>query len=193
MPNDISKTDVSDEEFVDAVELASDGSAVSYRTVGIDTTTAANRNVVISTPTDLDRLDNVDEPLQVGDIVVIPTGDAAGTYTIELIVDTLDTFRVFESIADSVGGTADLFHPAGATKIGVDVTGIVNSDGENLQEVLEDLDQAIDGYNPIPDCIGQVMFSIDGATFVAVQPVTSNQGWLVNEQGVLVINPKDDT
>ena len=191
--NRISKEDVRDDDFVDAIELASDGYSNSYRTVSLVSTTAANRNVVIDTPTVFDRLDNVDEPLQVGDIVRITAGAAFGTYTVELIVDPADTFRVFESIPDSVGNSADLYHPPGATHIGVDVTNIVNSDGENLQEVLEDLDAAIDGYNPIPDNIGQVLFSIDGATFEVAQPVTSNQGWLVNDQGILIVNPKDDT
>lgn len=39
-----------------------------------------------------------------------------------------------------------------------------------------------------PNGIGQLLYSIDGSTFKAAQPVTSNQGWLVNNQGILIVN-----
>ena len=34
---------------------------------------------------------------------------------------------------------------------------------------------------------GQVLYSEDGATFTAEQPLTSQDGWLVNDQGILII------
>jgi hypothetical protein len=35
--------------------------------------------------------------------------------------------------------------------------------------------------------VGQVLFSINGSTFTPSLPITSNQGWLVNDQGILVV------
>jgi hypothetical protein len=188
--NRISKEDLTDQDFVDAEELASDGYTVSYRSVTLVSTTSATRDVVISVTASYDGLSNVDSPLQVGDIVEIPTGVSSGRYLVESIVNPLDTFRVKEPIPDSTfSGTANFYHPAGATKIGVDTSNLSNSDGYNLQEVLEDLDAAA---GKAPDCIGQVLFSVDGETFEVVQPVTSNQGWLVNDQGILIVKPQED-
>lgn len=189
MSNRVSRTDVVDEEFVDAIELASDGYTNPYRVVGLISTTASSRNVVISTPTYLDRLNNVDEPVQVGDIFEILSGVAAGTYIIEEIVDPLDTFRVVQTIADSIDGYGNLYHPAGATKIGVDPRNLTVSESNNLQQVLEDLDQAVaDGYGtPAATMVGQVLFSINGITFQRALPITTTEGWVVNDLGYLIV------
>ena len=34
----------------------------------------------------------------------------------------------------------------------------------------------------------QVLYSVDGSTFQPALPVTSVQGWLVNNQGCLIVN-----
>ena len=36
--------------------------------------------------------------------------------------------------------------------------------------------------------VGQVLFSVDGSTFVAELPITGPQGWLVNNDGILIVN-----
>lgn len=194
MSTGISKTDLKDSEFVDAIELASDGYTNSYRSVGIVSTTSANRYVIISTPTIIDRLDNVDEPVQVGDIFEIETGVASGIYTIESIIDPDDTFSVVESIADSVDGYGNLYHPSGATKVGFDPRNTNNIISTNIQQAIEELDAAIqDGYVDVAaQCVGQVFFSIDGQTFEPALPITSSQGWLVNDQGILIVGTCDD-
>ena len=79
--NDIARTDVTDEDFVDALELASDGYYV-YRNVSLVSTTLATKEVVILSPTSLDILINVDYPLESGDIVEIFGTAAAGFYTV---------------------------------------------------------------------------------------------------------------
>ena len=117
--NRILPVDVSDSEFVDAIELASDGYYI-YRTVSLVSTTTSTKEVVISTPTIVDRLNNVDEPLQIGDKVYIFNNAADGYYTVAAIIDPASTFSVVESIVDSVGGDAYFMHPAGALKVGVD-------------------------------------------------------------------------
>jgi hypothetical protein len=35
--------------------------------------------------------------------------------------------------------------------------------------------------------VGQVLYSVDGATFEARTPITTRQGWLVNNQGLLLV------
>lgn len=194
MSNRISRVDVDDTEFVDAIELASDGYSNAYRVVALVSTTAATRNVVISTPTVLDRLDNIDEPVQAGDIFEIETGLAAGRYIVEEIVDSDNTFRVVEAIADSVDGYGNLYHPAGATKVGFDPSNTNNITATNVQQAIEELDAAIqDGYVDVAaQCVGQVFFSIDGQTFEPALPITSSQGWLVNDQGILIVGTCDD-
>lgn len=194
MSNKISKTDVADNEFVDAIELASDGYTNPYRVIGLVSTTSGSREIVISTPTYLDRLDNVDEPIQVGDILEILSGAAAGFYTVEEIVDPVDTFKVLQSISNSFDGYGNLYHPAGATKVGVDPRNLTVSESNNLQQVLEDFDQAItDGYGtPAATMVGQVLFSINGNNFQRALPITNNQGWLVNDLGFLIVSTDEE-
>jgi len=36
--------------------------------------------------------------------------------------------------------------------------------------------------------IGQVLFSTDGSTFTAEQPVTAPDGWLLNNTGILLVS-----
>jgi len=195
MTNRVSRTDVDDQEFVDAVELASDGYTNFYRTVDLVSTTNATSYVVISSPTEIDVLENIDEPLQVGDFVEVYGNVAVGRYTVAEIVSS-DTFRVSESIADSTGGQADFYHPAGATKVGFDPTNTRFTDATNVQQAIEDIDAAIDGYEAaLPDAthVGQVLFSVDGVTFERALPVTSNQGWLVNDCGIHIVVNNDST
>jgi hypothetical protein len=35
--------------------------------------------------------------------------------------------------------------------------------------------------------VGQVIFSVDGARFTVEDPITSAEGWLVNSEGVLLV------
>ena len=77
--------------------------------------------------------------LETGDIVSVSGSTAAdGLYTVESVTDQ-QNFIVEESILDSTGGTVSIYHPAGSTRIGVDSSTLDYSDGETLQEVLEDL------------------------------------------------------
>ena len=186
MSNRVAKTDVVDSDFIDAEELISDGYTTTYRTVTLATTTAATKNCVI-TGGSLERLDNVDEPLQAGDFVEIAGNAAAGRYTCASIVDSV-TFKVLESIVDSTGGTADFIHPAGASKVVVDNTQLPYTNATTVQGALESLSA---GELPAPDQIGNVLFAIGTAEFSVAQPVTTNQGWLVNEQGILIVTPED--
>ena len=43
------------------------------------------------------------------------------------------------------------------------------------------------GALPTPTQKGQVLFSVDGASFTIELPLTSPDGWLVNEAGLLIV------
>ena len=76
--------------------------------------------------------------LEPGDIVTIVDNTASGHYTVEEVSDQ-QNFIVEEPILDSTGGTVSIYHPVGATRVGVDSSEMDWSDSDNLQEVLEDL------------------------------------------------------
>jgi hypothetical protein len=194
MANEISRTDVRDVDFVDAIELASDGYYI-YRIGSLTSTTNATK-VVLTNPSDsLDVLINVDEPLQVADRVWIQGSSAAdGYYIVNTILNDI-SFSVNEDIPDSTGGTIYYMHPAGALKVGFDSSNTINTSADNVQKAIEDLDAAIpeDGYVDIDaQCIGQVLYSVNGSNFQAALPITSSQGWLVNNQGLLIVGTCDD-
>lgn len=193
MSNNISKTDVRDEEFVDTIELASDGYYI-YRTGLLTSTTNSTKVVLINQQNSLDILLNIDEPLQVNDRVLIQGSSSAdGYFIVDAIIDNV-SFSVKETISDSVGGTIYYMHPAGAFKIGFDSSNTINTKANNVQQAIEDLDAAIpkDGYVDVAaQCVGQVLYSINGVNFIAALPITSNQGWLVNDQGILIVGASD--
>jgi len=41
---------------------------------------------------------------------------------------------------------------------------------------------------PAPNGIGQILMAIDGNRFIPAMPVTSINGWLVNDEGILIVN-----
>lgn len=78
-----------------------------------------------------------------GDKIVITSGAAAGTYTVDEVTDQYQ-FTVVESIVDSSGeGTLAIYHPTGATRVTVDTSGLTNVSGSTLQAVLSSIDTAI--------------------------------------------------
>ncbi len=140
----IDKSDISDLDIVDAVELASDGYSV-YRTESLVSTTASNKQVVISSSGPIDVLENIDDPVEFGDRIFISGSTAAdGYYTVDSILDET-TLTVLESIPNSTGGTATFMYSAGATKVGIDATMLSQTNKNTLQGVLEDLDAAVAG------------------------------------------------
>lgn len=140
----IDKSDISDLDIVDAVELASDGYSV-YRTESLVSTTASNKQVVISSSGPIDVLENIDDPVEFGDRIFISGSTAAdGYYTVDSILDET-TLTVLESIPNSTGGTATFMYSAGATKVGIDATTLSQTNKNTLQGVLEDLDAAVAG------------------------------------------------
>ena len=86
--------------------------------------------------------------LAIGDIVVISGSTAAdGTYTVESITDQ-QNFIVVEAISNSTGGTTNIYHPGGATKIGIDNSTLPwTTSATDLQGALEDIDFTASGLD----------------------------------------------
>jgi hypothetical protein len=137
----ISRADIEDLDIVDAIEMASDGTAVIFSGATVVSTTSGSKEVVLS---GVDIEHDKDERLEPGDIIVLAgtTGGLGdGTFTLDVVVDDL-TFSVIEAIGTSTGGTCEARHPAGATKLGVDPTNLSFTSETDLQKVLEDVPPA---------------------------------------------------
>ena len=135
MPNRLTKQDLSDLDFLDAAELAADGST-SYRTgVSVVSTTASTKRVVLTSGA---AIIHGDDPVEVGDRVVLTGNAAAGTYTVALVVDD-ETFDVVEAIVDSTGGSAAFRYVPGARRIGFNPSGVPGTVATNVQEALSDV------------------------------------------------------
>jgi hypothetical protein len=78
----------------------------------------------------------------IGDKVEILGTQASGIYTVESIVDQQNLI-VEESIVNSTGGTITLYHPPGATRIGIDSSLFDNIVGNNLQDILQSIDSEL--------------------------------------------------
>ena len=135
-------SDIVDGDIVDAYELHADGSgAFNYKSgVTVVSTTASTKRVVISGYS----LRDPDDPTEADDILVITGSPAAGTYTIDEVIDDT-TCSVNEVIVDSTGGLADFRHPPGSSKVGLDKTGLEHVVHNTVQEAIQDLDAAILG------------------------------------------------
>jgi len=134
----ISKADVSDLDFVDAVELGSDGTAV-FLTTTVVSTTSGTKVVVVNLASDGEGIFySFDHPVQAGDFVTLTGtsgGLANGTYTVASVTNDT-TFVVVESIATSTGGSASFKYDAGALHVGFDATKQNQTSSTNLQTAV---------------------------------------------------------
>lgn len=64
---------------------------------------------------------------------------------------------------------------------------VVVSDDCELEE-LQPGDSISGGALPAATQVGQVLFSIDGSSFTVELPVTNPFGWIVNDEGILIVN-----
>lgn len=145
MVNQVSKSDVTDSEFLDAEELQSDSTFV-YLTTTVVSTDAGTKVVVIDLPADGQGIFfGRDHPAQTDDFVVI-TGTTGGlgdgTFTIDTVIDDT-SFSVLETIGTSTLGSVAFHYKSGATRIGFDPTGLAHVASTNVQDAIEELDSAI--------------------------------------------------
>lgn len=183
--NKIRREDVLDTDFVDSVELASDG-YVFYRQCNLLSSTLSTKTIVIDPISALDLLDFGNEIVQPFDIVILSeTTRANEIYTVNEILDSY-SFTVFENILDSTDGYVRFYHPAGSTKVGVDSSPITFSTKKTLQGVLEDLSSILN-----PTDIGQMLFvdDSDNLVFKPRKPVVSGDGFIItdNDGNIIVI------
>ncbi len=176
MPNKISKNDVKDSDFIDAIELASDG-YFAYRFGNLTSTAASTKIVTINSSGYLDRLDLVDDSVEINDRVYISNGTIDGYFTISSVLD-FERFTVYETILNSTGGIIKYIHPPGASKVGLDNSRIDFTNAVDVQKALEDLNQYV---TPKPTEIGQFLYSIDAnnLVFVAAKPVVNDDGFIM--------------
>lgn len=143
--NRVGIEDVLDSDFVGARELASDGTDV-YLILPIVSTTALGVVTlnITSLPNGLIR--DREAPVEIEDILLIsgatPAG-ADGYYTVNSIDE--DEVTVAESMIASTGGSAEFVHPSGASRTGFDPTALANTDADNVQDAIEDIDFAVTG------------------------------------------------
>jgi hypothetical protein len=126
--------DIFDVDIIDAFELLSSGSTVIATDTLVSTVNATKR-VTVSTY----NLDDPDEPIEPGDIVVITGNAAAGTYHVASII-SMTIFTVIESILSSTGGSITFYDPAGATKIGISPTNLTTTTATVLQNAFGSID-----------------------------------------------------
>jgi len=85
------------------------------------------------------------ERISHGDIIVITEGSAAGTYTVNQIINET-SFSVNESIPNASSGSLSFYYPSACTKIGKDIISKPNTfRSNNLEQILNDLDEENDG------------------------------------------------
>lgn len=143
----IRKEDLDDLDIVDSFELGSDGYQV-YLTTTLVSTTSVGNIITINLPSDGEGLiTGRDHLAQAGDRVFLTgtSGGLADGYFIINSVLTETTFSVTNSISNSTGGNIFFMYIAGAFNVGFDKSNSINVTHSNVQQAIEDLDQAITG------------------------------------------------
>ena len=143
--NRLSKSDVSDADFVDASELISDG--YGSNSIYLSTTcvsTNSSKTIIINLPSDGEGiLNSFNHPGQTGDIVYVygtSGGLGDGYFTINTVTDNT-TITVNESIGTSTGGNIQFRYPAGASQIGYNSNNNDIIKYNTVQNALYDLDK----------------------------------------------------
>jgi hypothetical protein len=151
--NQIRKSDVTDNEFLDQEELTSDGTFI-YLTTTVVSTTSGTKVVVINLPADGEGiLFGRDHPAESGDIAILSGTSGSlgnGEFTIDAVL-TDTSFSVLEAIGTSTGGSVDFHYVPGAKRIGLDPDGLAVVTSSNVQDAIEELDAAIGGTPAITE------------------------------------------
>jgi hypothetical protein len=187
--NKIRREDLLDTDFIDQIELSSDGYLL-YRTDALLSTTNVGGIVTINPSSFLDLLDFGDQIVESLDRIYIYGSSAAdGYYIVNQIIDGYN-LSVLQTIPDSTGGNINFYYPAGATKVGIDSSNLLYTDKVVVQGALEDLNQYI---VPKPTQLGQIMYSADSSIlkFTPELPIVNegDEGFiLTNEDGYIVVS-----
>jgi len=90
----------------------------------------------------------IDNPIEYMDTIYLTgTSGADGYYSVnQILTDVI--LSTNENINTSTGGTIYFMHPSGASKIGIDPTGITGVTSNNLQDAIKELSQNATGVTP---------------------------------------------
>lgn len=157
--------DVLRNNIVTIPELFSDGYGIDsiYLCTSLNTT-SATQTVTITLPADdVSLLYEGDYQVESGDIIYLyatqPGNIADGYYTIsQVLTDT--SFTVNEPISDSTDGYIQFRYQAGATLVGLNSTGMMDVQGNTVQEAIQELDSSkLNSFNH--ETIRQLIHFID--------------------------------
>lgn len=141
--NKIRREDLLDTDFIDAVELSSDGYLL-YRIADLISTNLSTSTVTINPSSSLDLLDYGEQIIESLDRVLIyGTPEADGYYIIDQILNS-SSFTVFGILPNSTDGYINFYYPSGASKVGIDSSNLQFTDATNIQKALEDLSVYLD-------------------------------------------------
>lgn len=174
MANTITKSDLSDIDFVDSQELISDGyysNAGMYLISTIVSTTSGSKEIVINLPADFEGIsDKSEHPAASGDYVWLSgTSGADGYYTIDQIIDNL-TFSVIENINTSTGGNINFFYSVGSKQVGFNPTGLTYISSNNVQDAIKEVDSVLGTLGALPSgAHGSILF-FNGLSWVLLPP-----------------------
>lgn len=130
-----------EEKYITEAELAAGytDQVVNIDAVAVNITSTANltRNIYCS--------DGLFQKWQVspGDTLVIASGSAAGTYTVEEVIDQQNLIVIESIVNTSSTGTLTIYEPAASSKIGVNTTNFTVITGTTLDTALESIDNII--------------------------------------------------
>lgn len=133
----IRSTQASDTDFVQELELLSDGSIAQSGPFDIVSITTGTNTVVVSNGT------FEDDGTSGGDIVTISGGNANdGTYTVDTVIDN-STLKTVESLVDSGAvGSAETFYPPADEKVGIQDPGSAYVHGGTYQTLDDHIKDA---------------------------------------------------
>jgi hypothetical protein len=144
--NRIAKEDIVDADFVDALELRSDGTA-SYFTLPLISISAGGVFTVDISGLLRGIISEPDGTIEAEDRVFVTgasPGSADGYYTIADLI-TESTFDVLESTVAATGGTILFLYASGAGKVGFDSSELDNTTADNVQDAIKEIDFAVTG------------------------------------------------
>jgi hypothetical protein len=170
----LNQSQILDSNIVEESELASTGNTHFSGPWNIISVTTATKTIVLT------GVELPFERVAQGDRVTITGGLAAGTYTVNEVVN-YTTLTVNEAISSATSGTVDFYYPPGSTIVGFDSTGLDWTTADECQTAIIDAYNAAKGIRTFPFELhfveGTKLNTIMGnGSFFRVRPGTFSSG-----------------